>query len=534
MTLRAVANDEAARPDPDSTEWWLRRLSWKLDRRLGRVTYRRRIDDRVAWLPSIARWEAYYRGELNLMLSSAKWRQEFADRFPGYSANFMGLVVDKHRERLAVQGIRYADQPQADKDAWAWWQANHQDAEAPKLYREALVKGNAYVLVWPNEKGEPEASIETADEMIVECAPGKSWVRLAALKRWVNGDDGYAYAELYLPDRPEGKAALFKYRSVQRDSEFSLDTWTRFIAWEKWQPPTDTDWPLPIPIGVVPVVPFANRPGVGGEGESEIAAVASSQDAINKFRVDAVVASEYAAFRQRWAIGLDIPVDPATGEAVESFKASVDRLWIVPPATDETGEQLSAADAQPVTFGEFGITPLDPFYGAITGEVQMLGAISRTPYHYLLPQSGQPPSGDSLRAAEAGLVAKVEDSHLSFGEGHEEVFRLMFAWRNDPRAKITDAEVIWRPAETQSEAQHVDALVKLVTSLQVPVEAAWEQLPGVTQQTIRRWNRMIASAALRAAAATPTAPAAVPGAPAQPTEVLPAPAPVTTPNASTA
>ena len=44
-----------------------------------------------------------------------------------------------------------------------------------------------------------------------------------------------------------------------------------------------------------------------------IAAVMSNQDAINKYRADALVASEFAAFRQRWAIGIDIPVDPETG-----------------------------------------------------------------------------------------------------------------------------------------------------------------------------------------------------------------------------
>lgn len=487
-----------ARPAPGSVEWWLRRLSRKLDDRLGHGTYRSTTTGRPLRLSSIDRWEQYYNGELNLMLSSAKWREEFADRFPGYSANFMALVVDTHRQRLAVQGIRYATDTTADQDAWSWWQRNRLDAETVKLYREALVKGIAYQLVWPNAKGEPEVSIESAKEVVVESAPGKSWQRLAALKRWIDGDDRYAYAELYLPD------GVYKFRSSQRDSEFSSTSWTRFAAWERWQPKGEA-WPVVNKIGVVPMVPFANRPNLAGEGESAIAPVASNQDAINKYRVDALVASEYASFRQRWAIGLDIPVDPITGQPVESFKASVSHLWQVPPLDPDTVKAYDG-NVPDVKFGEFEATELGPFYEAIQGEIVMISANGHTPRHLLLPQAGQPASADSLRITEAGLRAKVLDTQTTWGEAHEEVFRLNFLWRGDPRGEATGAEVVWRDPDTQSEAARVDALVKLVSSLSVPVEWAWSQIPGVTQDTIRLFKRMQAQAALEAAVNVTPAP----------------------------
>lgn len=481
--------NETPAPARGSVEWWLRRLSARLDRRLGYATYRTATNE-LRWLPSILRWEQYYRGDLNLMLSSAKWRQEFIDRFPGYSANFMAKVVDTQRQRLAVQGIRYGNEPDADREAWDWWQRSHLDAESAKLYRETLVKGNAYQLVWPGDDGEPVVSIESADEVVVESVPGRSWDRVAALKRWIDGDDGYAYAELYLPD------GVYKFRSRQRDREFSMRSWLRVVSWERYQP-ADEAWPVRNRLGLVPIVPFPNRPDLRGEGESEIKAVASIQDAINKYRADAIIASEFASFRQRWAIGLDIPTDPTTGEPVETFKAAMDRLWVVPPPDPSIYDDASKAPK--VEFGEFEATDLAPFYKAIEGELVMLGAISDTPRHLLLPQSGQPPSADSLRVSEAGLRAKVADSHLVLGEGHEEVFRLMYLWRGDPKGKVTDAEVIWRDADTESEAARVDALVKLVSSLGVPAEAAWEELPGSTPQKLRRWRRMAAAAEIRLA-----------------------------------
>lgn len=460
-------------PAHGTPEWWLRRLSRRLDVRLGHVAAAGQ-----ARTAGIRRWDDYYRGKLNLALASAKWRAEFETRFPAYSANFMATVVDKHRERLQVQGIRYGGATETDDDAWGWWQDNHLDAESVKLFRGALVNTAAYVLVWPNEEDVPEASLESAREMVVETAPGKAWKRLAALKRFTD-DEGRLRAELYLPD------GIYKFRSLQRDVEFSSARWYPFARYERFQPGGE-EWPIPNPIEVVPVVPFVHLPDDHNEGLSKIERVASNQDAINKFRADAFVAAEFASFRQRWAIGLDIPVDPVTGAPIETFRAAVDRLWIVPPADPADYPNGNVPD---VKFGEFDITPLAPFYGSIDGELRMIGINGPVPYHYLLPQAGQPPSGDSLRAQESALVAAVLDTQLDWGESIEEVFRLYFLWLDDARAEQRQREVIWRDPEVQQEGEHIDALLKM-RAMGVPDVALWERMKGVTQQTIRRWKRL--------------------------------------------
>ncbi len=119
--------------------------------------------------------------------------------------------------------------------------------------------------------------------------------------------------------------------------------------------------------------------------------VMSNQDAINKLRADTINASDLAAFRQRWLKNWQVEIDEKTGQPVEPFKAAVDRLWILPPPDPED----PTGDAHQPEFGEFEQTDLAPMVSTIQMEVQALGAISRTPYHYLLPQSGQPPSGES-------------------------------------------------------------------------------------------------------------------------------------------
>jgi Phage portal protein, SPP1 Gp6-like len=459
--------DGTLRPaEPGSLDWWLRRLSARLDHR--------RYD--------LRRWDDYYRGRLNLALASEKWRNEFAARFPRYSVNFMARVVDKHRERLAVQGIRYDPEGTADQEAWDWWQANHLDAESIKLHRELLAKSEGHVLVWPNEDGEPEVSIESPEQVVVETVPGKSWKRRAALKRFM-GDDGRVHAELFTPD------GIYKFRSRQRANDFSApsDRWMPLVVWEREDVQGEA-WPIPNPVGVVPIVPFVNRPDLENRGESEIARVASTQDAVNKYRVDAFVAAEFASFRQRWAIGLDIPVDPATGLPVEPFKAAVDRVWILRRPNEGAGEEPWTSETRP-EFGEFDVTPLEPFYAAIDGELRMMATISAIPFHDLLPQAGQPPSAESLTAQDNALVAMVLDSMINVGENWEEVFRLNFLMRGDARGNLSSSELLWRDPAPKTESQIVDALTKM-QSMGVPNEALWERIPGVTPQTILRWKRL--------------------------------------------
>jgi hypothetical protein len=462
-----------------SNEWWLARLGRRLDDRQTRMT----------------QLEDYYCGRQPLAFVSETFLKAFGSRFRIFSANFMALVVDTHRQRLQVQGIRIGDHSTGSTDAWDWWQRNRLDAESQTAFTESLVKGIVYILVWPNEKGEPEASVESPLQVVVETVPGQSWKRRAALKRWL-GDDSKYHAELYLPD------GIYKYVSAQSGVDFS----TNWSSVAQWTP--ESEGFIPNKLGVIPIVPLIHRPRLNGtnptglyrgspvpngavlpdDGQSEIAAVMSNQDVINKLRADIVNASDLAAFRQRWLLNFDVQVDEKTGQPIEPFKSGVDRLWTVPRPDPE---DLSAKDF-PTEFGEFEATDLKPIIDAIQSEIQELGAISQTPYHYLLPQSGQPPSGESLKSSETGLVAKVADSQLHKGEGLEEVFRLNFAWRGDARANDMGAEIDWKNTESRQEAVHTDAMTKW-KGLNIPDEVIWEEL-GLSPRQVERIKALIAAA----------------------------------------
>jgi hypothetical protein len=58
-------------------------------------------------------------------------------------------------------------------------------------------------------------------------------------------------------------------------------------------------WPLPNPLGDVPVIPFPNKPDLHLVGESELGKVVPIQDAINANIANVMLAGLYGAFRQK-------------------------------------------------------------------------------------------------------------------------------------------------------------------------------------------------------------------------------------------
>jgi hypothetical protein len=447
-------------------EWWLKRLLTKLNERSEQCS----------------EYDSFYEGTQPLAFASERFSEVFGRRYSRLPANFMPLVVEAERERLVVQGFRFGNSADADRGVWRIWQANQLDAESQIAHEIALVKGVSYALVAPGPDG-PEITIEDPTETILETAPGNRRHRLAALKVW-HDDDGYLRAYLFLPDW------IYKYRSQQQrtdlgDWAYQHVNWTPYLV-------EDDDFPVRNPLGVVPVIPLLNRPLRDGRGRSEIAPVMGNQNAINKLRFDALVASEYVAFPQRWATNIDIPIDPDTGKPIAPFKPGVDVLWTVrKPTPDEAAEYQSAVPEPKL--GQFPAADLRPYFDAIREEIGQMSSISRTPYHYFLgTPTSIPPSGESLKSSEAPLVKKVTAQSVHFGEGWEEVMRVALIISGQRSKARADAETIWADPETRNEAARIDALVKLHATGALADELLLEGA-GFTRQEIER-NRALKQA----------------------------------------
>lgn len=437
--------------EPGSPEWWLNTLQERLEKRR---------DDMLMF-------DDYYVGRHPLPFltnaHSSKIRSEFRLLLEQARSNFMRLVVDAAEERLKVEGFRLsasADEA-ADERSWAIWQANQLDAESQTGIVEAMVKGLCYLSVWAADEdgGYPVIAVEDPTETIVAYTPGSNYRRRdAALKMWKDERRGVVRANVYLPD------GISKFVADEAGGGSQSD-------WREWD-----DEPFVVnPLGVVPMVPLRNRSRLTVEGESELVDVVATQDRINGQLFLRALAGYFGAHRQRWAVGIKLEEDPS-GNLKEPFDVAIDRLW--------------ASENENVKFGEFDQTDLSGYIKAIEQDVLHIAVTSRTPRHYLIEQ-GQSPSGDAIRSAEAGLVAKVRRKMRPFGECFEEVLRL--ARRFDGLEDAPpDSEIIWADPQTRTEAETTDAVIKQYQAGLIPSDAALAKL-GYSQTEIARFRSMRAA-----------------------------------------
>jgi hypothetical protein len=220
-------------------------------------------------------------------------------------------------------------------------------------------------------------------------------------------------------------------------------------------------------------------------GRSELTPVVGNQNAINKLRFDALVASEFVAFPQRWATNIEVPIDEKTGKPSQPFKPGVDSLWVVtrpsPERAMEYGDRVPAP-----AFGQFPAADMAPYTRLIEEEIGIMASNSRTPYHYLLGEpTAVPPSGESLKSSEAPLVKKVNAAAVHFGEAWEEVMRLALRVKGQNRKadRSNAGETIWKDPETRNEAARTDAILKQFQAGLLSEDFAMAEL-GYSQQQI--------------------------------------------------
>jgi hypothetical protein len=436
-------------------EEWLTKLEMALDARL----------------PLIELYENYYDGKHETEFATEKFNQAFGDLFETFSDNWCGLIVDAAAERLRVQGFGFG-QDTADDDAWSMWQMNALDAESLKAHTDAIKCGVSYIMVDPSAPEgvtSPKITVEHPSQVIVAHDRADKRIRLAALKRW-RELDGTDRCTLFLPNR------IYRFRTRMAGAGQSimglyLPPSVERATGGRWE----LDETFENRLGIVPVIPLTNNPGsLKTEGVSDLKPAIALNNAANKFFMDMMVASEFAAYPQRVILGITVPDDPVTGKPNVDLVASVSRTWVFENPEGRV-EQFAAAD-------------LANYVTALDTTIQHIAAQTRTPPHYLLAKMVNL-SADALLAAETGLVHRVKRKHIDFSDSWEEAMRLAFRIRGDQRrGSMMEAETLWSNPETHSPAMISNALVQERT-LGVPFETLWSKL-GYSPQQIKDFKTL--------------------------------------------
>lgn len=450
-----------ASPEPFSPVWWVNRLCERL------ITDQKHM---------IRMWD-YYRGAHPLPFVPRDLELPYREMLARSRSNFCRRVIDAPVERLRVSGFRLsADSTDVeDRESWRLWQANKLDLGLQAALPLIQSHGRAYISVF-RAGNEPRIKFESALHVITEPDPDDLTASAAALKVWYDDTSQVTRARLYLP----GSEHRYK-------SKIGL---ILGVAHAHWEPDADQGpAEQTFDSRTVPFWRIANRITTDSPGASELDDLWPTQDRINKTLFDRLLASETSSFRQKWATGIQVERDEY-GNPKDPFESGLDRMFM---------------DPNPDTkFGTFEATDLKQFISAVEQDVVHLAVQSSTPRHYLIEQ-GQSPSGDAMRSAEAGLIAKVRRMQTEMSEPIEAAMRYArsITLPATGQAEPVDSELVWSDPEYRSEGEKVDALVKLGT-LGVPPEKLWELYGFSPQEIARMQSTQQASALLAGLLPAPT------------------------------
>jgi hypothetical protein len=408
--------------------------------------------------------------------------------------NFLPLIVSVISQNLHVDGYRRsgittADTPdQENTPEWDAFRANRFISRQHGVHRAVMKHGLAYVVVLPGQMAVGE---QVKDAPLMRACSAR---RMIALYTDPVNDEWPQVAmerlDVYDP-KVTGKRRLIV--TIYDEQNRYIMTG---VPGNNTQPlqladPDDPylDGKPPVSahnMGLVPVVRFLYEDDLDGEDVvGEVEPLMTIQDQINFFTFNEMLTTQFAAFRQRWVSGM--ASEDEGGRPTEPFKPGVDRIW----ASDDPGTK----------FGEFDVSPLQPFDQARESGIRHMSTVSQVPPYHLLGQIANL-SAEALAAARDGLDRKVEEEQAMMVDSWRNVFRLNAKAVNDDVGwSDMNGVVLWRDTSARSFAATIDALGKAASMLGVPVEELWRRIPGVTADDIESWLEARARAEAQATAA---------------------------------
>lgn len=468
----------------DTPMWWVNRLYQVL---LERREHINRFDD-------------YYRGDFPLPWLAPQAADDFRRILKMSRANYIGLVVDAMCERMAVEGFFVTedtdgnaeidtknDDPLAtDSQMQRIWQANNLDTLFDQGLLEAAITGTSYLMIEPNQADPrtPHIYVEHSSQVVIAFEAGTNRrVAMAALKVWVDEWTGQIFATLYRP------GSIHKFKTNGKDqANFMIQSPSGVFEnrlMPIWNLRSTDNSEGPNRLGYVPLFELPNNPRLLSGGQSEIYDLTDTQDRIVKTIVDRLMTQDYGAFPQKWASGW--PEEDASGNPTPPIAVGRDRM-----ITTEVAE---------TKFGQFTAADIDGYLAAMQQDVTDMASRSRTPAQYLLGSMNNV-NGDTLKASESGLVAKVRQRMRGHNDPLENAMMRVREMAGLPVGPGVNIEVVWRNPEFRTEGELVDSLLKM-GDLGVPEEALWGRW-GATPEEVKRWKAMLEDKMKRAAAGDAT------------------------------
>jgi hypothetical protein len=375
--------------------------------------------------------EAYYEGSVGEVFSNAKWYKLLTANKNDFRFNFARTVVDSVLNRLEINNIT-AMTEQANSKIGDIWQMNDLQIDADEIHRRALVYGDCYSIVWTDVNGNITVDYNSPLTTIMIYDDENPRTKKFAAKLWQTEDPNdytkkIARLNMYYPDRIEKFQMSGEIENVVSAGGFML---------------IDT---VENPWGEVPVFHFRTSKQYG---RPEHIDAYGPQDAINKLIITHMNTVDYQGAPQRYALSgggnsaeFEDFDEESTENSLGALKNGPGELWYLKGVSK---------------VGEFAPADHKVFTEPVRDFVRSMASITNTPLHYF-EKTGNVPSGEGLRTAEAPLLKKVEDRQITFGSTWADMFRFILQIDNEAEPNV---EIKWRAVESMDSLDAWEVAVK--------------------------------------------------------------------------
>lgn len=427
-------------------------------------------------------------GRVEEIFADPRVARELAHTGEAYRFNLIKTPITVRSSRCELSAVKVPDNEVATKEISTVWKANQMAVYYPTLIRETFTYGDYYLMAWLVDEN-PDAT--TDDELVkarVELTtrnPKNTRViydqqderqKRFAISRWPSaGTDSLWMVELFYKDSVE------RYIQVKGQAPNRPEGWEPYEDEETHKAAVE-----PHDFGEVPFfhhrtdVPYGKPVHLDGYG---------AQHALNKLLITLLTTTDSHGQPQRYGLlDKDAVLDQQTD--TPQWTDDVDAGAYTVAGLDGKGGQGSAIRSGPGTFqtltgmasvGQFDAADPSVFLDPSEFFIRIMAQTTNTPLHYFDP-SGDQPSGESLKVAEAPLVKDIQWLQLLQGSAVEEEWTFILRLLG---IAVEDVEVRWASVASAtglSDWQMVQAKV----DVGVPVDQALVET-GYEPEQVRKW-----------------------------------------------
>lgn len=412
------------------------------------------------------RAHAYYTGKVPEHFGSRWMRRKLERVLTAYKLNLAKIPVNVVADRLEVAAVTVPGDDTLTKILQTEvWDANDLLLEAPGFMRRACEYGDSYALVWPeaNEDGETEGvriSYHSPMEARMVYDPADSRRKLYYVHVWTEPGPGKTTirrADVFYADRLEQWVQDAKNKATDETSWEPFYSEYRTPEPDELFDPSRMDeelgiWPILHEYDEVPAFHFRTDSPWGVPLHED---AYGPQDAITKLVATHMGTVDFQGFPQRYALEDADPVSSDDDPGDE---------WLDPnngsnaasAASGGPGSRLKSGPAEVWWLkgvkgvGQFAVSDPKVFTEPAQFYMRMMAQTCGVPMHYFDP-TGDAPSGESLRTAEAPLVKRVRDLIQRFGHTWSDV--LSFALKVLTGATESKVDVRFAPPATVDDGE---------------------------------------------------------------------------------